>query len=197
MRPSDRSGKIEHVDSAAVYVRKAHELSEQEFAASVGSWFLVHVPTEMDATWDQDIQYETPYAELARPEEGHLRRATGLVRTWQVAPLRTQDGHAESGPLVVGRARHCDVVLRIPIVSKQHVQILGVGSSADSRVLSLLDLESANGTSLNGRALRPRESVEIRSGDRVGLGRFEVTVLHASEFREALIKAGREGRQLA
>ncbi|MCR5675564.1 MAG: FHA domain-containing protein [Lachnospiraceae bacterium] len=73
-------------------------------------------------------------------------------------------------PLTVGKLSGCaDFVIRDPSISRMHTRFLGDPAS-DS--VQMKDLNSTNGTFLNGRRLRPNESVSIRPGDEIGIGRL-------------------------
>jgi sigma-B regulation protein RsbU (phosphoserine phosphatase) len=66
-------------------------------------------------------------------------------------------------PVVLGRGRRADIVVDDPSASRRHAQI-----ELHGREWQLNDLESANGTHLNGRPIsRP---TPIRPGDLIGIG---------------------------
>jgi len=65
------------------------------------------------------------------------------------------------GTTVLGRGSDCDIVLRAADISKRHCQITLQPGQA-----SIEDLDSANGTYVNGE---PIERCELRDGDRVSI----------------------------
>jgi pSer/pThr/pTyr-binding forkhead associated (FHA) protein len=68
-----------------------------------------------------------------------------------------------SEPLVIGRAGDADVVLADPTVSRHHVSVSAQGETA-----VVEDLESSNGTFVNGEQVgQPRR---VAAGDLIGLG---------------------------
>ena len=71
----------------------------------------------------------------------------------------------------IGRDRTCQLRLGSPMVSKIHASI----ERREGRIF-LHDLDSTNGTVLNGRPLRGREE-EIRHGDRIQIGPIVATLL--------------------
>ncbi len=73
----------------------------------------------------------------------------------------------ESGPLVVGRSKTCDLSLASPDASRRHVEI-----SADAGSYLLRDLGSTNGTWVNGQRV---EEHRLRTGDRIDIGGELVT----------------------
>ncbi len=86
------------------------------------------------------------------------------------------DGHAlelRHGPLVIGRASECNLVLDDALVSRRHARIFVEDGKAQ-----IEDLGSANGVRVNGE--RVVGKVELRPGDRVTLGKQEM-VLRAQQ----------------
>jgi pSer/pThr/pTyr-binding forkhead associated (FHA) protein len=85
--------------------------------------------------------------------------------------------------LIIGR-RDPDSTLHIDVdlgpfegqmlgVSRQHARI-----NASVLPPILVDLDSYNGTSVNGHKLNPDEPVELQSGDEVQFGRLSATVYY-------------------
>lgn len=70
-------------------------------------------------------------------------------------------------PCILGR-KETDIVIADPMVSKRHAAIQCV----NGRVL-LVDLQSTNGTTLNGA---PITQQELKSGDRIGIGQTVLVV---------------------
>jgi ABC-type multidrug transport system ATPase subunit len=75
----------------------------------------------------------------------------------------------EETAIVVGRDKRCDIVLDDPNVSKRHVRVVRQGDD-----VFVEDLNSTNGTFLNGQRIRGR--VRVRAGDLVGVGTTTFTV---------------------
>jgi ABC transport system ATP-binding/permease protein len=71
----------------------------------------------------------------------------------------------------VGRARRADFVLDAGMVSRIHCRL-----SAGSGELEVQDLESTNGTFVNGARVA---RASLRSGDRLGIGRVELVISRA------------------
>jgi len=70
----------------------------------------------------------------------------------------------------VGRSRGADFVVDAPLVSRVHCRLTADASGA----LLLEDLDSTNGTYLNGQ--RVRDKMRLKAGDRLGVGRVELVV---------------------
>jgi ABC-type multidrug transport system ATPase subunit/pSer/pThr/pTyr-binding forkhead associated (FHA) protein len=71
--------------------------------------------------------------------------------------------------LVLGRDSTCDRVLNYPMISRRHARL-----TRDSGGAILEDLDSSNGTFVNGQRIRGR--VRVRTGDLIGLGSFAFTL---------------------
>lgn len=67
------------------------------------------------------------------------------------------------GPVVVGRSQSSDIVINEPFVSSTHARFTLQGPA-----LVLEDLNSTNGTLVNGRAIA--DPVTLRDGDEVQVG---------------------------
>ncbi|MAG35532.1 MAG: hypothetical protein CL878_04705 [Dehalococcoidia bacterium] len=84
--------------------------------------------------------------------------------------LLTAARGGESLPLgqdrtLIGRVSTCDMVLHDQSVSRRHAEITREASGYIVR-----DIESSNGTFVNGRRLRPGEAQTLRDGDTLRLG---------------------------
>jgi predicted component of type VI protein secretion system len=109
----------------------------------------------------------------------------GAARLWIVG-----DGAPRFEPLarhrtVIGRGEHCDVRLDSELVSWDHAEITHHGSA-----LLVSDLDSRNGTLLNGRALtRP---TRLRQSDTITIGPFSINVELSTPNRSTALGPQRE-----
>lgn len=71
----------------------------------------------------------------------------------------------------VGRAPRADFIVDAGLVSRLHCRL-----TAGATELEVIDLDSTNGTFVNGERM-PRAT--LKSGDRLGVGRVELTVQRA------------------
>lgn len=94
----------------------------------------------------------------------------------------------ESGPLVIGRSRSCDVTLASPDASRRHAEIVPVPSGH-----LLRDLGSTNGTLVNGERVDERP---LASGDRIEIGNELLTFCHVDAALEPSDSAGEAQTQL-
>ncbi len=87
-----------------------------------------------------------------------------------------------SGDVVIGRSPECQIVLRDFGISRNHAKIV-VGENGAAHIM---DLKSKNGTQVNGV---PVVEAPLRDGDRILLGKFELTFGKALESKVVLDEA--------
>lgn len=80
--------------------------------------------------------------------------------------------------VLIGRAKDCSIILTDRRVSLHHAKIIYVNG-----LYKMVDLGSANGTSLNGTAINPMRAVALQSRDIIKIGDFEI--LFCCSIREA------------
>jgi two-component system NtrC family sensor kinase len=92
-----------------------------------------------------------------------------------MAKVSVAQGRVEQGDypvtdgMVLGRSSECDVTLPGALCSRRHARIIRQGDA-----YCIEDLGSANGTLVNGR---PVARVELRHGDQLTIGDYQVTFL--------------------
>ncbi len=69
----------------------------------------------------------------------------------------------------IGRSPACDIVIDLPVVSRRHAQI-----SYHDGAFFVTDLESRNGTYVNGKLLQPQEEVSLAHEDWIGFADDQV-----------------------
>ena len=129
------------------------------------------------------------------PQEEATHRGTPISGRASVGPLRDEPLVAivttsaggiilpvpERSPFIVGRGADCELTIPDLSVSRRHLRI-SVGND-----LRVEDLSSANGTSYEGRRLRPYEETVIELGRALTIGSVTVFV-HAAQ---AVVAPGR------
>ena len=100
------------------------------------------------------------------PESGSLAPIKAVLRVIEFGRERDFSGFC---PIVVGRDRSAELVLTDPEVSRRHARLETKGG-----VVYVRDLESSNGTLLNGQLLRG--AIETREGDAIDVGTTRVIV---------------------
>jgi pSer/pThr/pTyr-binding forkhead associated (FHA) protein len=72
----------------------------------------------------------------------------------------------------IGRAARADFVVDAALVSRLHCRL-----TAGAAELEVVDLESTNGTFVNGER---KDRSKLKAGDRLGVGRVELLIDHVS-----------------
>jgi phage tail-like protein len=87
----------------------------------------------------------------------------GLQRSWTYTiPLRPE-------PIIIGRQPDLDLILEHQQVSRRHAALHRTANEC-----MLVDLNSANGTRLNGQRLTPQVPVVLKPGDSIQIGAFNL-----------------------
>src|SRR6476659_6036605 len=73
----------------------------------------------------------------------------------------------------IGRATRADFVVDAALVSRLHCRL-----TAGATELEVVDLDSTNGTYVNGERV---ERATLKTGDRLGFGRVELAVSRAAD----------------
>ena len=167
-------------------VADAREMSAERFRALHGDLFLLKRPTLADAIWDGEHQFKTVQgspSEVSRRAKIELHASLEMV-----APVKKKPDNPFPRMISIGRARSCDIAIRLPNVSKLHASI----NLADDGKLSVRDHGSVNGTTLNGARVRDA-MVPIRVGDRLALGGVICDLVDAETLIERLRAAADAG----
>ena len=99
-------------------------------------------------------------------EDGALHQVKVVLRIVELGRERTLEALC---PLTIGRDRSCELVLADAEVSRKHARLETQGG-----VVFVRDLESSNGTFLNGQRLTG--AVETRQGDAIDVGTTRLIV---------------------
>jgi len=86
-----------------------------------------------------------------------------------------------TGEVVIGRSPECNVVLKDFGISRQHAKVL-----VDEEGARIVDLKSKNGTQVNGV---PVVEAPLKDGDRILLGKFQLTFTKSLEGKVVLDEA--------
>jgi hypothetical protein len=157
----------------------ARRLRRRPFAKAHPGLFLLARPDE-DGDFDDadEMAFDTVAVSVDDFVDQGLNEWLALPLIW---PADASPGHR----LSIGRAPGCDMVIRMPFVSKMHAYIqLGPDDA-----LAVGDHRSANGTRHNGRALGPNDRAPLVLGDWVQLGLLPLQLVDASRLHEALNSA--------
>ncbi len=99
-------------------------------------------------------------------EVHEVERGERPVRCWLVSRLREEP--LRDGEHILGRWKPSTLLLASPTVSRQHARIIVKASDA-----TLADLDSKNGTLLNGHVITSPQ--HLADGDEIGIGSFKFT----------------------
>lgn len=130
-------------------------LSEASFLARHPHPVLVEVEGERTGSGSDEV------AMTEKLDSAQMRRQSLSSREALVLVLARAQG-----PILVGRAPHCDLVIEHASVSKEHARF-----QREKGELSLEDLGSTNGTFHNYRRLDPHAPVAVLPDDALCFGR--------------------------
>ena len=149
----------------------AKSMGQRKFVARYEGFFLLSTDDTLE------LQTVMQTQSLSGPKaKGSLAR-----RTFEVLPVaRAADGD-EDAPITIGRTRTCDVAFKHPSVSKVHAHLILRGNS-----LSVVDLQSRNGTLHNGNPVPADKPSKVAVRDRLQFGSVQTMVLDAHELYDLL-----------
>ena len=116
------------------------------------------------------VEAEVTLSKVESKGENRLPVSRGARMVGWTSAFRNQSFPVSVSPFIVGAA--ADATLRIsdPLISMHHAEII----RKDDGTYWLRDLNSANGTLVNGRVLNKNESVQIRHRDRLFFAHYGV-----------------------
>ncbi|MEO5362466.1 MAG: FHA domain-containing protein [Magnetococcus sp. DMHC-8] len=125
-----------------------------------------------------DWRRDREEADTVRPlsvdgQDGKKRPLAGSIHPLVKNPLSTEGVDL----FVVGRTARADLRMHDPTISKQHARL-----EFKEDKLTISDLGSANGTSVNAVKLTPFVPRELRVGDRIGFGKNYFVLLAAERL---------------
>jgi hypothetical protein len=163
------------VDAAGL-VRKARAMARDEFVARHRNLYLVI--TQYD---DQlgGIGFETAVVSNFRDM---LKQQQDTVIDFDVIEVSKAPGNPYPERISVGRARNCDLVLRDASVSKLHAHM----RLRDDGHLDVIDLESQNGTRVNGRTLAANAPEWVAPGDTLMFGTLTAKLVDSDTLFDLL-----------
>lgn len=124
----------------------------------------------------QNVNLVVEHQGISAVNEKHHVKAEQIVRMrLRIKTGRTSEQNIETNlvsSLIVGRSDTCDIYIDDTKLSRQHFVI-----ESDGRNLYVMDLQSRNGTTLNGIRVNSRQI--LRSGDKIvaGLSDIYITIL--------------------
>lgn len=151
----------------------AAKSSSEEFASRFPHLFLLFYETV-------DPVGASSFATQIVSKDTAKRRPTSELR---VVPLVKAPTNPYSDRISIGRARNCDVVLRNPSVSKLHAHIRREPNGS----WVLIDLNSHNGTIVDGMRVHGNQVIPLKIGEQVTFGGLTVRIVDAHQLYLVLI----------
>lgn len=126
----------------------------------------------------------------AQPKESDFGFATVAIQVnvdpfaaeWRIVPVAKRASNPFPERLTVGRATNCDVVLRVPFVSKVHAHIL----IKNDGTMALHDNRPSNYTFHNQKKVAPDATEKLEIGDSVGFGSLEFEFVDGGRLYDVL-----------
>ena len=165
------------VEPVEPYVEPARRLALEEFVSSYPGFYLLKRPAPRPSYRTNPDQASCEY------NTAQLRlNVDPFADRWGVLPIRKREGNPYPDRVSIGRAVNCDLVLRVPVISKVHAHFVRQLDGS----LSLRDNQSFNGTFHNGRKLDPASCVLLTVADRVRFGPIPFELVDAARMCEVL-----------
>lgn len=108
----------------------------------------------------------------------------------QVELTKTVDLETKKELVIIGRSPDSDLIVPHPSVSRKHCQI-----EVTESTLFITDLNSSNGTFINGLRLIPEEKHAIKTSDKLVIGKLEAEISNTDldQFTSSKINAPKSG----
>ena len=100
-----------------------------------------------------------------------------LINRKEKVPYKLQEHYFIKKTTMIGRDESNDIVLKDRFISKKHARII-----KEKGIYFLEDLNSANGTYLNGEQIH--EAIELKDKDLIDIGQIEFLFVNGDEANE-------------
>ena len=156
------------------YIELARALSRSEFVRQHGGHFLLkRAKIAPDSEPPPSFDFETVTTQVG---------IDPFADQWQVLPVVKRPENPFPERMTVGRAVNCDLVLRVPFVSKVHAHIL----VSEDGGYSLHDNRPSHATFHNRTKLEPGATCPLAVGDFIGFGSLEFEFVDADRLHQIL-----------
>jgi FHA domain len=152
----------------------AQSTTRDEFVAQQPHSFLV---LEQPLYEQEQVGFSTQVVDPVSFKRSTTRRPQNI----EVVAVVKAPGNPYPDRVSVGRARNCDLVMRDASVSKLHAHFRLGGPK-----LELVDIDSQNGTRVNGRALAPHQPSQVANGDTILFGSVAAKLVDAAALYDLL-----------
>jgi len=108
----------------------------------------------------------------------------------QIELTKTVDLETKKESVIVGRSPESDLIVPHPSISRKHCQVEVIDNT-----LFITDLNSSNGTFINGMRLIPDEKHGLKAGDKLVIGKLDSKVSNTDpdQFTSSKINAPKTG----
>ena len=164
------------MESLNEYREDALRLGEKGFVEKYDHPFLLKPPgKELPSEPPNSFSFRTEVARISIDPYGNH---------WRVSPIKKRPENPFPDRLTIGRAPNCDVVVRVPFVSKvnAHLNRLEDGKWQVSSARN-----STTAVFVNGRQVGPADAKLLAIGDIVSFGSLNLELADAERFYHLLI----------
>ena len=174
------------------YLGFCSEMPQERFVNTFPGGFFVE---KTQRILDKDVIFQFSTKSFDDPELSDQLKE-GLAQPdaleARVIELQKRRAGAVEEAVTVGRSPQNDIVLYNRLISKNHAQLF---ISPDKRACHLLDLDSTNGTLLNGNKLNPHERYKLTDGDEISFGpQARVVYFSPKTFYDFLVQVKMQAR---
>jgi len=158
------------------YLTLATHTTAISFAKAEPGPFLLKRPTRKgDATGvSQQMGFATVLANS---------NVDPFASQWLLVTVRKRQGNPYEDRISIGRASNCDLVLRVPFISKIQAHILVENDGG----YAIRAQNSATPTLLNDRPVGTSNSLPLKFGDEISFGPMKFEFIEASRLYKVLI----------
>jgi hypothetical protein len=162
------------------YLTLVKHMTPIAFAKQESGVYLLKRPTKSkeSAELPAQISFVTVHATL---------EVDPFAAQWRIVPIRKREGNPYADRISVGRASNCDVVLRVPFVSKVQAHIL----RETDGTFSLRAQNTANATFLNNRSIEASATCPLTVGDEIAFGPMRFEFVDAPRLYKVLVSEAR------
>jgi pSer/pThr/pTyr-binding forkhead associated (FHA) protein len=167
---------LEAMEPVDRYLTLVKHMTSVAFAKQELGYFLLKRPIETTETAAQPapISFDTVLENV----EVDL-----FAELWRIAAVKKREGNPYSDRISIGRASNCDVVLRVPSISKVQAHILCEPNGS----FSLRANNSANPTLLNGHVVPASSVCPLNVGDKIAFGSMVFEFVDAPRLYKVLV----------
>jgi hypothetical protein len=147
------------------YLIEAASLPRSEFIRQYPNGFLIEQSRHL---FDKNIivKFDTDVMDARNSREA-LQRDIGRKKTLDLRVIEISTKSSLGGHISIGRSPDSDIVLHSKLVSKFHASL---HIAPTQEYCYLVDMESTNGTFVNGHQLTPHQDYRIVDGDEISFG---------------------------